>query len=357
MSGWTAISRRRFLAGLAATPILAACGGGGGDEGEGGDEEAVVPSSTTTTAPPPVLPLSGLAHLGDPAVLTRPALVVKIDNAEGSGRARPQAGLNAADVVYEERVEGSVTRLAAVFQSQDADPVGPIRSFRTTDLAIVANLNNPLLAWSGANRVFAELARNGPLVDVGYDVATEAYYRESERSAPHNLMSSTPALRAYTPEGAGPPPPLFTYRAPGTPPAGGRPVADVHISFGGGGGAAPVNYRVDPATGTWLRFQRDTPHVDEAGVQVQPENVVVMHVDYVDTGAVDSTGGPVPEAQLVGSGLVWVLTGGTLIEGTWNRPSLEATATLADAAGAPIGLTPGRTWVALPEPGGATVVA
>ena len=351
-------SRRAFVAGLLATPIVAACNGGGGDDDEGGAAPSSTATSlaTTTTVPPPIQPLTGLPHIGaDPLRLLRPALVVKIDNADPG--ARPQAGLNQADIVFEERVEGSVTRLAAVFHSSDAEPVGPIRSFRTTDLNVVADLNHPLLAWSGANESFAELARAGPLYDVGFAVATDAYYRERSRRPPHNLMATTPALYAHTPEGAGPPPPLFTYRAPGVAPVGGRPVADVFIGYGGGGGSAPSNFRVDPATGTWLRFQRGTPHVDEAGVQVQVQNVVVLHVDYFDTGAVDSGGGTVPEAQLIGSGTAWVLTAGQLVEGTWTRPAPEAPAALTDAAGVPIGLTPGRTWVALPELGGASVVA
>jgi len=352
----SSLDRRAFLAGLLATPVLAACSGGGDDEAAATTAPPTT-AATTTTAPPPVQPLTGLPHQGDPALLARPALVVKIDNADGEGRARPQAGLNQADIVYEERVEGSVTRLAAVFHSQDVDPVGPIRSFRSTDLHIVANLNRPLLAWSGANPTFAAMARNGPLIDVGFDAATDAYRRERSRRAPHNLMASTLALRAHTPEGSTPPAPLFSYRDVGVAPVGGRPVSDVRINYGGGGGAAPVNYRLDAATGTWLRFQRDTPHVDEAGVQVQVENVVIMHVDYTSTGVVDSGGNPVPEAQLIGEGLLWVLTGGVLVEGRWSRPSEEALATLTDAAGAAIALAPGRTWVALPEEGGATVVA
>lgn len=353
------LTRRAFVAGALATPLAVACSGGG--DNEAADDRAApstssTSSSTTTTAPPPpVAPLTGLAHVGDPLQILRPALVVKIDNADPG--ARPQAGLNAADVVFEERVEGSVTRLAAVFHSTDADPVGPIRSFRTTDLNVVANLNVPLFAWSGANEAFAELARAGPLHDVGYAVATDAYYRARGRRAPHNLMSSTPALYAYTPEGAGPPPPLFTYRAANAGPTGGRPVADVMVSYGGGGGSAPSNFQYEPTSGTWLRFQRGTPHVDEAGVQVHVHNVVIMHVGYFDTGAVDSSGGVVPEAALIGSGAAWVLTAGQLVEGTWTRPAPELPATLTDALGAPIGLTPGRTWVALPEPGGSAVIA
>ena len=353
------LSRRHFLAGLAATPIIAACGGD--------DEEAATtttrrrPTTTTTTTeatttttapPPPVAPLLGQVWTGDPAVLARPAVVVKIDNAP---QARPQFGLNQADLVYEERVEGSVTRLATVFHSTDADPVGPVRSFRTTDLDIVGNLNFPLFAWSGANAAFAAMARSGPLTDVGYDVASSAYYRERSRRAPHNLLTSTPALYALH-SGVGPPPQLFTYRPDGAPPVGGRPVADVRITWGGGAGESPVNYATDPASGTWFRFQRDTPHVDSNGIQVNPANVVIQFVTYVNSGARDVTGSPVPEAELVGSGPVWVLTGGQLIEGTWSRPDAASITTYTDAAGAPIGLTSGRTWVELPMAGAATVL-
>lgn len=355
-----ALTRRAFVAGLVAMPVLAACGGGGDDDSSDTTDDSDTTSTseaTTTTAPPVVAPLTGAVFTGDPAVLARPALVVKIDNADGNETARPQAGLNQADVVFEERVEGSVTRLAAVFHSQDADPIGPIRSFRTTDLEIVSLLANPLFAWSGANEYFAELARNGPLIDLGYDVATEAYYRDGNRRAPHNLMSSTVALYALTPAGATPPPALFTYRTPGTPPAGGRPVADVRITYGSSGGSAPVNYQTDAASGRFVRLQKDTPHLDEAGIAVNVDNVVIMFVDYVDSGAVDSSGAPVPQAQLTGGGTAWVLTGGQIVEGSWSRGGLEAPFALTDVAGAAIALAPGRTWVALPDPGGAVVVA
>ncbi|HEY1279471.1 MAG TPA: DUF3048 domain-containing protein, partial [Acidimicrobiales bacterium] len=100
-------------------------------------------AATTTTAPVARYALTGLP-VDDPATQNRPALVVKIDN---HPEARPQTGLNQADVVYEEMVEG-ITRFFAVFQSADSTPVGPIRSARTTDVNIVAGLSKPLFAWS-----------------------------------------------------------------------------------------------------------------------------------------------------------------------------------------------------------------
>src|SRR3954447_45052 len=157
---------RRFTVVVVALALLAACGGG--SKKAATTTTTTTPLATTTTAPPPVYPLTGWPATVL-AILKRPPWVVKIDNADGSGNnsARPQIGINQADVVYEEMVEGSVTRLAAVFQSDDSDPVGPVRSARTTDIAVFAPLNRPLYAWSGANADFAELIRGSNLVDVG----------------------------------------------------------------------------------------------------------------------------------------------------------------------------------------------
>ncbi|MGH9004055.1 MAG: DUF3048 domain-containing protein, partial [Acidimicrobiia bacterium] len=112
-------------------------------------------------APPPPqaypAPLTGLPM--DPGRAGRPVLVVKIDNAP---KARPQVGLNQADVIFEEGVEGGITRFAVLFHSKDTDLVGPVRSARSTDIALVTPLNHPLFAYSGANDVFKEYVARAP---------------------------------------------------------------------------------------------------------------------------------------------------------------------------------------------------
>ncbi len=343
-----------FCAGVA-TVVARSDGSGDREPAAASTSTGGAPDGATTTVPRPlpVFPLTGLPA-ADPAVAARPALVVKIDNAEGL--ARPQMGLNQADVVVEETVEGSVTRLAAIFHSTDVDPVGPVRSARTTDIALATPLDNPLFAWSGANADFAAAIRAAALIDVGVDAAPGSYMRRGDRRAPANLYSSTSSLYAMAPPGAPPPPPLFLFRPDGAPlAAGATPVGALNVNYGAGPGSAPVDYLWDAAAGVYARSQRGTAHVDEAGVQVAPQNVVVQFVDYVDTGYVDVSGSAVPEANLVGEGPVWVLTAGHLIEGRWAKPTLEAVTQYLDASGSPIGLTPGRTWVALAPPGGATV--
>lgn len=312
-----------------------------------------VPGVTTTTKPKPtvIAPLTG-APTTNLAAAKRPALVVKIDNADPA--ARPQLGINQADVVYEERVEGNVTRLAAVFQSADADPVGPVRSARMTDIPILSALSRPLFAWSGANAGVTAAVRAAPIVDVGFDRVPGAYERRGVggKVAPHNLYASTTKLFAAAPKDAKPPKPIFTFRDDGDGRgAGAREVREVHIAFG-----APVDWRWDAKRNGFARWQRGTPHLDEAGVQVAPRNVIVQIVGYHANGDVDSTGGTVYEADQVGSGEAWLLTGGYLVEGSWSKPSPDAITTFTDRNHRPWRLNPGRTWVELAPPGTATVV-
>ena len=86
---------------------------------------ATAPAAAPPTPPPPVLvpwPLTGVAVEAPPQ---RPALAVKVEN---SVAARPQSGLNAADVVWEEVVEGGITRFVAVYHSNLPPDIGPICS-------------------------------------------------------------------------------------------------------------------------------------------------------------------------------------------------------------------------------------
>ena len=307
-------------------------------------------STTTTTAPPPppTWPLTGLP-LPHPDAAARPALVVKLDNAEP--KARPHAGINQADVVYEERVEGAVTRFMAVYHSHDAAPAGPVRSARTSDIGLFQPLGHPLFAWSGANAIFEERIRAAGIIDVGAPVAGGYYSRAGDRRAPHNLMlNSTQEVRLASHPGATPPAsPLFTYRAAGQAPAGGRPTVGVRIVFAHGAGSAPVEFRWNGRG--WARSQAGTPHMDTAGVQIAPENVIVSYTPYANSDTNDQFGVPIREAQTVGQGEALVLTGGVAIVARWVKPALNAPTQYLDSAGKPIGLTPGRTWVELPEPG------
>lgn len=309
--------------------------------------------ATTTTRPIVRSPLTGLVT-ADPAAEAHPAVTVKMDN---SPEARPQAGINQADVVYEVKVEG-ITRYALVFHSVLRDDVGPVRSARSSDIDLVADLSTPLFVWSGGNAgVTGEVlaaARNGILTNASFDVAEGFYYRSRDRRAPHNLyVNLVPLVAERAPAGQGAPAPIFTYRTEGAAigGVGVLPVAGISVDYGQ---RQVVEYVWDAGRQGWARYQADARHprprsatVDADGVQVVPPNVIVQFVEY-GVSAADSRS---PRAVTVGEGEAIVLTAGTATPARWSRPSADQPARFTDAAGVPIALTPGRTWVALAETG------
>ena len=325
----------------------------------GGEAEEAAPATTTTTtttttAPPttttavpvPVAPLTGLPGDGDR--LSRPAVFVKIDNAP---QARPQSGLVQADIVFEERVEGNTARLVAVFHSTDAVEIGPVRSTRSTDLQMVSLFGRPIYASSGGNGGILAKLGGANVVDVGHNVNGGGFRRASGRPAPHNLFTSLPELYAKAPEQPPAPPPLFAYREPGVElPTPGQPVGGVALSFG----AAEVSrFQWDPPAKRWVRFHGSQPHVDPAGKQVAPENVVVLEIGYDFSGG---NGNSVPHGVLTGEGRALVFTEGHVIEGRWVRPTLDHPLQVLSPANTPIVLTPGQTFVELVPPGGARIL-
>ena len=290
--------------------------------------DAIIASATTGL-------LTGLQSFED---RNRPAIVVKIDNVED---ARPPVGINRADVVYEELVEGGLTRLAAVFHSRGSDPVGPVRSARSTDVHLFPMLNRPLFANSGGNGGVRYEMSQSTLVDVGNSVVPSAYYRD-ERPVPHNLFTSTTELW-NSPQGktGGSPPALFSFRGPNTPlPASAQPIQGVTIRF-------PTRIDYDWNGTGWTRTQSGRRHVDSDGVQIAPANVIVQFVPYKQSSSDPNS----PEAVVTGTGDAWVLTAGKMILGTWSRANDESVSIYTDADGRPITLTPGTTFVELPRPG------
>jgi hypothetical protein len=270
--------------------------------------------------------------------------VVKIDNVDA---ARPQTAVNQADVVYEELVEGGLTRLAAVFQSQYPSTVGPVRSGRLTDAAIADDLNHPVFAYSGTNNNFLPILRSQPLTDVDGSNRPDLFWRSNLAAAPDNLYASVVALAATSTTHV-PPPALFEFLPAGSEVGsqGGTPVQHLSIDFG----ATGVGWDWNATQRAWVRTQNGTADVERSGARLSAANVIVQFVPYITSGMATGEGvppAPIPTGQLVGHGTAWYLSGGGLVKGSWSRSSLTATTQYTAASGLPVRLTPGRTWVEL----------
>lgn len=324
---------------IVAASVLAACGGSGSSS----DTATPVTDAPTTTVAIEVYPLTGLP-IDDDEAAERPAMVVKIDN---HPKARPQDGINQADIIFEENVE-KLTRFAAVFHSQGSDPVGPIRSGRFQDINLVGSLNKPLFVWSGGNAKVTEAIQDSDLIDLSWTVANKdgGFTRDDERTAPHNLVAETTKLWTLAPSGSKPPAQQFVYRGVSDANASTSKDTDgVKVSMDG----VKVHWVWDESTKEFHRLSDDEPHMGSDEKQLAVPNVVVLEVEYSDRYS--------PTSKTVGSGKAYVFTNGVLYEGKWTRDDRLKPYALTDSAGAPIKLTPGQTFVEVARAGKTAIVA
>lgn len=341
------VSTLRRVAFASSLVALAACGGSSNST-SGSDSTvsfgtSVAGETTTTVVAVIVNPLTG-EPASDETTLSRPAIVVKIDNHPA---AHPQLGINQADIIFEENVE-KLTRFAAVFQSQGSDPVGPIRSGRFQDINLLGSLNKPLFVWSGGNAQVSAAIQKSDLVDLSYTIANKdgGFRRDSTRKAPHDLFAETTKLWTLAPDGSGPPPAQFVYRgASDAMPTVAQKVDGVKVSMDG----VKVHWLWNAKNSTFDRFESEKPHVDVDDVQLNVRNVVVLEVEYTKSYS--------PTSKTLGGGKVTVFTSGAAISGTWTRETRYVPFTLKDSSGAIIKLTPGRTFVEVARADKSAIIA
>ncbi len=294
--------------------------------------------ASASEPPPETCPLTGTNAPGS-AIGPRPALAIKVEN---HPLARPQAGLNEADIVYEEPVEGGLTRFIAVFQCSASGRVGPVRSGRTTDPNVLRQFGAAIFGYAGGVPIVKREVPQAGLTDVNYIVAAPAYTRDDARAAPHNLYTSTAALRKAAASKAEAPAPVFSYALDLAQRS--RKARVVHLPFSG---YSDVYWRWSARESAWLRWHATVPHVVEGDEQVSATNVVVQVVGVSASSIIDAAGNASPEVDLVGSGKAYVFRDGRVIIGRWERPTLEDVTRFITKDGAVIALAPGRTWVEL----------
>jgi hypothetical protein len=294
------------------------------------------------TGKPEPCPLTGELRKGGRGALARPLLAVKVENTD---EAFPLAGLERADVIYEEPVEGSITRFAALFQCRDAARVGPVRSARTTDPKILSQLSDePLLAYSGANPKVAAALEQAGVVSLTETSAGDAYTRDGARSAPHNLFVSTKKLYRIAQETdvdfSSLPGTIFRFDEEVPTPS--KPRTSASVSF------SPSNVvGWTWSDDRWVRQLDGEPMLAEDGTPIAVDNVVIQEVVVTDSDIVDVAGFPSPDVKLIGEGRAWILRDGRLVIGRWRRASPGDVTVFETKGGDEIALAPGTTFVQL----------
>ena len=305
-------------------------------------------SGPLPTRDPNASPFTGLRP-SDPSVLSRRPLAIKVANERN---VIPQSGLSKADVVVESRVEFCMTRITAIFQSQDAPRVGSIRSARLLDVELPV-IFDAVLAFSGAvGPVRQKLYKS----DIGDHILEQAlngpsFVRDPNIKVPYNLFANTDTLWATAAKRGWnqAPNPTAAWAFSETAPAGGKPASRLDVPYP----EFKVAWAYDAASGLWQRWLGGKPHVEKADdKQLTANNVVVLTANHVQTLIPESgttlTNGACSnrsiEIQLWGEGPVKILRDGKVYEGKWVRPDRHAPFRFLDASGKDIPLKPGNSW-------------
>lgn len=324
--------------------------------GDGAPDPSPTAGSPTASPTPATAPLTG-EELDDPDVADRPVVAVKIENSEA---ARPQAGLDAADLVFEELTEGGVTRFLAVYHSRVPELVGPVRSGRPEDASLLPAFD-ALLFLSGARPDVLEDLRAAGVAFREED--GEVLFRDPDRQAPHNVFARGADLFA-TAEGQVPPAEPIGWRFAEEPPDGQVPCPDPCEDDPGAGilvemsPQAVAGFAYDAEQARYRREQDGVPQTVAGSGRVGAANVLVLATEVRQEGCCDPAGNPLTVTETVGEGRAVVLRDGRRYEGRWSKAAPGAHVQVEGPDGRPFAFRPGATWVLLaPESGVPTVAA
>ncbi|MFF2502260.1 DUF3048 domain-containing protein [Streptomyces sp. NPDC058067] len=265
-----------------------------------------------------------------------PVLAVKIDNV---GAARPQTGIDRADIIYAEQVESGLSRLMAVYATRLPPVVGPVRSARETDLELLRQFDHPALAYSGAQSKLQPLIAAAPLLARPPGKApASAYFRGSDKPAPHNLYLR-PARLGVTPRASARAAAGVTF---GAVPAGGQAKHRLTVRFP----AARFTFDWSARNGSWQVSMDGARARTADGKTLAPATVVVQYVDVRDSRFHDRWGNTSPFSETAGSGRATVLRDGRAYDVRWRRPSATDSTRFTTAdGGKPMTFARGQVWV------------
>ena len=316
------------------------------------------PSNSDSSAPATKYvsaPLTGVKFAeGSPeaAALTSPSVACKVDNSEA---ARPQQGLNSTDVVYDEMVEGGLTRLVAIWHSNKPTAIGPVRSIRPMDPDIISPYGG-IVCYSGGQQIFVNLMRATSVFNASEtsEQGKGTFSRTKDREAPHNVIVNVSKLAAAHPEIVAPQT-MWDFSADvasssAASAAGATAVQSVQINYPSAAALWTWSASTKSSTGeagAWVRTQDGKPHIDKlTGEQLRATNIVVLDVK-IDRSYADHKYGHIPKTMMNSTGTAWVFTGGRSIQVKWQKASQTSRILLTDASGAAVNLAPGNTWVEL----------
>jgi hypothetical protein len=273
-----------------------------------------------------------------------PILAVKIDD---TAPAHPQAGLEDADIVYIEQVEGGLTRLAAIFSSKIPEVIGPVRSARISDIEILEQFGKVAFAYSGAQSKLLPVIASANVINLGAQrQSPQIYTTDPLRRAPTAMMLQAQKLMANVAKAQLP---VATSKPIGwifgEKPETGTAISSVKVSWSANSYTATWSDEEK----RWLLSHRDSPNLSSSGVHLGPTTFVIQLISITDSIYRDKVGGVTPYSETVGTGKGYVLRDGLAIAANWSRPSGDQGTTWKTVTGDEIKFAAGQVWIALTD--------
>ncbi len=286
--------------------------------------------------PKPIMsPLTGRT-VQDVSLTKRPVTAVMIEN---SPDARPQSGLTDADMVYEAVAEGGITRFMALYQESQPQYIGPVRSVRPYYLDYALPLEASLAHVGGSPEALQDIKTLG-VRDLDQFFNDAAYWRITERFAPHNMYTSFERLdklnqsKNYTSSNF-----VGLERKSNTAQTPTANSIDLSIS----GPLYSPHFDYVASTNSYNRSQAGKPHIDlKSGKQISPNSLIVL---VVNNGI--GTDGYHNSYNTSGTGKVYVFQDGIVSQGTWTKNDRKSPLVLNDSNNLPMKINSGQTWVSL----------
>jgi hypothetical protein len=292
-----------------------------------------------------------LTHVLADNVVNRPAVSVKIEN---DPEARPQTGLQDADIVWETMIEGGVTRFIAVFNSKMPENVGPVRSLRIADGPITGPMKG-LIVFSGSNgQRFQQIARDAGTQTIEEDAGAKGFFREG-LNAPHNdYYTLKDALDQADKDHKAAPQSQFAFAPEGqlsTPETNGKDATQMVDTMSQ---MFVTGWDYNAKDKVYKRTQEGAPFTDKlTNKEITAQNVVALKMDTSGAPEIDPAGNPEMQMHPVGKGTGKVMSGGKVLDIKWEKKDDKSLLKLTTLDGKEVQLIPGNVWVVLvPNDGG-----
>jgi hypothetical protein len=296
-------------------------------------------------------PLTRVPAIVPPPLTAAYPLAVMVENFPD---ARPQVGLDRADIVYEALAEGGISRFLAIYITQDAEAIGPVRSTRHYFVYTAAEYNATLVFVGASPLGYAALAATG-IRQLNESYGDPGIWRSARRSAPHNAYTGTVEARAAA-DGKSPSwlgswgPMVFKDQLAATT---GEPATSIQVRYPPLA-SYDVGYEYDPSSNQYLRLMDGYRHRDQfTAAQLAASNVIVQVVpdDVIDReGRLD--------LALTGEGRAYYFLDGVEVDGSWTKADYGSQTFFWDTAGNLARFNPyGTTWIQLVSPQGRIVYA